>query len=561
MTITEKIIKMNDKYDKYLEYKNRMNDINIESFEETFNDILHIIYNLEYVIKKYKPSQLDEWSDSFKSDILSLTRDLWNKFVEYQSMIEDFSRKLYSSYLLFEKIKDNLDENEKKQFLSLETIIDNIMKYSNELNAELINNKELFAYVDENTNNNGYEVNISNIQGSIEYSKYIKDFFERITKMISSDNSKKDSRNVMLSKYEKVSLQDGIALIDDTPLKEQETLVDLPFEGEISVDDFVMVHATDFFPENHTIKSSNKSKAEYTMVIDEKKYDLLDPRDTVHFAVNGRVSSHKYGNWDDKKYIIIEPLNKHLEKIVGFNVEDSWIRTEIPLSNKTILMVEESEYEKLTDIQKSEYQIVLFKGDSVLCVQKLLIMLGYKPQEITPDGWINLDNAAKVNSYMKEHYGTINTFHKLSKDKKIEELIVLRDKTISSIRGKNVSTYNGTEITKKEVLALFILYCKRNSFPKNLSLEDVIEKFNSFIYEYGIRCYEDKYYAIAAKTLIENAADKPNIQTMINDFKEYLNLLYPIIKNDPYGQYTNVLDNILNDYDKTNEQERDFKTR
>ena len=78
------------------------------------------------------------------------------------------------------------------------------------------------------------------------------------------------------------------------------------------LEDFILVHKTDFIPTQSKIKSAKDSQAlvNEQIILNGKEYNYMYKRErnTVHFAVNGEVSSHAYGNWDNCKYAVLIPI-------------------------------------------------------------------------------------------------------------------------------------------------------------------------------------------------------------------------------------------------------------
>jgi hypothetical protein len=84
-------------------------------------------------------------------------------------------------------------------------------------------------------------------------------------------------------------------------------------------------------------------------------------RDTVHFTLNGPVSSHVYGNWDNKKYAVLVPLDKLVEtvgkgRISGLRPEDTWVLGDIELPENSLVIANAS-IPPGTDVGKAELQL------------------------------------------------------------------------------------------------------------------------------------------------------------------------------------------------------------
>lgn len=105
---------------------------------------------------------------------------------------------------------------------------------------------------------------------------------------------------------------------------------------DISPDNLVLVHMSDYFPEGGKISSVKNATRDENGV---SKY-----RSTVHFALNHVVHEHKYGNrWHSMKYGIILPFKKTLENvdkqdILGGKYNDFFLRGDIELPDGSYIV-------------------------------------------------------------------------------------------------------------------------------------------------------------------------------------------------------------------------------
>lgn len=95
------------------------------------------------------------------------------------------------------------------------------------------------------------------------------------------------------------------------------------------LEDFILVHKTDFIPIQSKIKSAKDSQAlvNKQIILNGKEYNYMYARErnTVHFAVNDEVYSHAYGNWDNSKYAVLIPLiDIPKEKVGMFSSVDTF---------------------------------------------------------------------------------------------------------------------------------------------------------------------------------------------------------------------------------------------
>ena len=171
-----------------------------------------------------------------------------------------------------------------------------------------------------------------------------------------------------------------------------------------TVDDCILIRTTDIFPTDKIVQTPENGNA-YSFNINymfiaaiEKKinkeqsnvnkddyniyYDIC--RTTTHFTINGLVSSHMYGNFDDRPYIIMEPLKHHIdeESLVGLRVEDTYFNNDIALSDEAIILIPSQHFEKIVgdyNYQETlkQFNVVVFDGDEVHAVNYILNQLGY----------------------------------------------------------------------------------------------------------------------------------------------------------------------------------------
>lgn len=73
-----------------------------------------------------------------------------------------------------------------------------------------------------------------------------------------------------------------------------------------NLDDLIMVHKTNFLPQNGIIRTACDTKAmrKDNICLNNKQYnyEFRAGNNSIHFAINGPVSSHFYGNWDSTKF-------------------------------------------------------------------------------------------------------------------------------------------------------------------------------------------------------------------------------------------------------------------
>ncbi|MBR3362434.1 MAG: hypothetical protein IKG40_00745 [Bacilli bacterium] len=88
----------------------------------------------------------------------------------------------------------------------------------------------------------------------------------------------------------------------------------------------------------------DKWKEEY------EKYKIFseNPRDTLHFTINGLVQSHMQGNFDERKFILLEPLKHHIdESIRSLRPEDTYYKGNMSLLNEAALIISEDVFNEI----------------------------------------------------------------------------------------------------------------------------------------------------------------------------------------------------------------------
>ena len=126
-------------------------------------------------------------------------------------------------------------------------------------------------------------------------------------------------------------------------------------------------------------------------------------RSTIHFCLNGLVSSHMYGDFNGK-FVIIEPFIFHEDdlNIDSVRPEDTYFKENITLSSKAVIMVNEDdkkEIEEYIDIKK--YNIVFYRGDKQIAVNNQLIKMGIIPEKIGEHGLRDSDTSSYIYDFIK----------------------------------------------------------------------------------------------------------------------------------------------------------------
>ena len=212
------------------------------------------------------------------------------------------------------------------------------------------------------------------------------------------------------------------------------------------------------------------------------EYDVIyeTKRTTVHFTINGLVANSPYGNFD-YPFIILEPLKHHIneESLVGLRVEDTYFNDDIALSNESIIMIDESKFDEVKDfINFDKYKIILYKGDRIEALKKILNELGYPYFRVCDHGYSEgLDeenDAYKMYMFISEYAEE----HNISQDKHFYSPI-------------NIADALNREKNHKEMSKKHLLYILDNGLvDKNLS--DKIKMLLESDSEYDLKPYLEK---------------------------------------------------------------------
>lgn len=151
-------------------------------------------------------------------------------------------------------------------------------------------------------------------------------------------------------------------------------------------------------------------------------------RSTVHFSINGLVSSHAKGDFSNRNFIIIDPLEHHLKNndIRSFRMEDTFMYGDVSLSSEAVIMIETSKYDDLIlqYPQLEQYQIVLYRGDQKTAVEMYLTSIGIISEKIGEHGAEEHRCSNQIRVFrdkLKKEIGIDSDPHWLSKEYKSDD--------------------------------------------------------------------------------------------------------------------------------------------
>lgn len=157
--------------------------------------------------------------------------------------------------------------------------------------------------------------------------------------------------------------------------------------------DLVLVHKTDYIPIDGVIKSSKDAGVlgDASIWINDQEYivDVPSERESVHFSLNGEVTSHTLGDWDESKYAIIIPFEKiDKDNIVGGITVDTYTKGSVQIPQGSYILCPQTEIERIESLTKN-LNVVGYEGENVTGYANMFLskVLGYKKEKIGEHSW------------------------------------------------------------------------------------------------------------------------------------------------------------------------------
>ncbi|MDD2628522.1 MAG: hypothetical protein PHR25_03285 [Clostridia bacterium] len=327
-------------------------------------DVLAELKNIEFFLNE--------------TEILEKEKDKYPMFSEFEKKEPNFLQKIFNTkenkeYNQFEKDKS---ENRKK-IDEIDTQILNRYKK----NKEFINKKDDLK---------------SKIE-LIKKAKNIKDLGIEFDKSISI--LKENNIPLVLSS-------------EDTEMIENQSDYN-------SLSDCLLVHKTRYSPENNIVKCTTSSGAKVTrsFTIEDKEYEheIEIKRETVHFSINGEVSGHLYGDWDDCKYVVMVPASEVPKEQIGLlATQDTALKGDVMLTDKCYILAPKNEMEEIKN-KNDKLNIVGYDGEYKPEYLKTFISsLGYRVENVGSWSWNDKESQDKFN-VLREKTGIEGTAHSYSK--------------------------------------------------------------------------------------------------------------------------------------------------
>lgn len=159
--------------------------------------------------------------------------------------------------------------------------------------------------------------------------------------------------------------------------------------------DYVLVHRTDYCPNNGRIKTYREVGAlNPNARLELDKIGTLTGihgMTTVHFAVNGPVTKHSAGDWRYKIYAVIIPFpDMPISQLRCCNAVDTYIENGLSLPPSAVIVCPEEEIMKV-QTQNPNHTVIGYASelDRTQSVNYVIDLLGYKVQEIGAANWTN----------------------------------------------------------------------------------------------------------------------------------------------------------------------------
>ena len=179
------------------------------------------------------------------------------------------------------------------------------------------------------------------------------------------------------------------------------------------INELVLVHKTNYLPNGDKIINTRNSSVPSIRTLTLRKetiyYQVKNFRNTIHFCLNGEVSTHGLGNWSATKYAVVQPVTKKIAvKIAVMNCADTFVDGNLDLDGAYILCpIEEKDEAKK---RNPNSVIVGYKGDTVDKYADLLVtLLGYQNEKIGVWSWANDNGNERISEIIKQYnYETAN---------------------------------------------------------------------------------------------------------------------------------------------------------
>lgn len=157
--------------------------------------------------------------------------------------------------------------------------------------------------------------------------------------------------------------------------------------------DYVLIHKTNYHPKGGRIKTRKEAAQPEVRAFALDKLGSVEfayERNTIHFAVNGEVGSHHYGNWDGCKYAVLIPFpDMPVSQLRCGAVMDTYIEGGLNLPDSAIILCPIEE-QNIVKAENPNQTVVGYNGQLVTkYADAMSSYLGYKIEHIGMWSWMH----------------------------------------------------------------------------------------------------------------------------------------------------------------------------
>ena len=253
----------------------------------------------------------------------------------------------------------------------------------------------------------------------------------------------------------------------------------------------IAVHLTDHFPDGGVIRPTALFKTK--LELSGLKVHL--PRHTIHFSMNGAVIGHSSGDWRGKKFGIIIPADRIIDRLININLVDSWVygKLTLPRGSEIIVLKDKIPEKDIRSYEKKagNAQVILTKkGESISdAVIRRLHERGFTVMHIGAMGWgspifeeerqefKNVFESAKFKKNYREFVDSMNklSFHHNNESLVWKRLERVAEEAYNVLNGEESLHY--LEMNYKDVKGVLIDLAKERR--KWFNTKDEIDAYKS----------------------------------------------------------------------------------
>jgi len=214
-----------------------------------------------------------------------------------------------------------------------------------------------------------------------------------------------------------------------------------------SKEDLVLLHVTDYFPEDMIIKTPKDAKVMLDKEYEGHHYQVPRQRETVHFTINGEVENNTGGSWNSAKYIIVVPFTAiDNNNFVGGTSTDFYSKGSVQIPDGSYIICSKSEAQKYKGKIRDGIHVVEIDSENVKGHgNQLITELGYKVEQIGFWEWANSKDQKVVDSIIKKDF--LPQAHFASKERRQESYM---ESLYSTAEIARIIKDNGLDIGGRE---------------------------------------------------------------------------------------------------------------